>query len=228
MTGLIRIDALPPSVTAHVIETERCEGEAAMRKQHAASLPPERIADRILVVRGEKVLLDEDLATLYGVSTGRLNEQVRRNLVRFPSDFLFQLTNQEVRNLKSQFAISSWGGRRKLPFAFTEHGAIMAATVLNTPRAVEVSVYVVRAFLRLREVLATHKELAAKLAELERKTEGLVLKHDALAASTRAQFREVIEALRALMSAPQPIRRPIGFVAPQEKKSARGGLIVSS
>lgn len=121
--------------------------------------------------------------------------------------------------MKSQSATSSWGGRRKLPFAFTEHGAIMAATILNTPRAVDVSVYVVRAFVRLREVLATHRELARKLEELERKTEALVLKHDALAANTRAPFKEVIEALRALMSPPEPTKRPIGFLAPQEKRS---------
>ncbi len=156
---------------------------------------------------------------LYGTSTGRLNEQVRRNLARFPEDFLFRLTNQEVRNLKSQFATSSWGGRRKLPFAFTEHGAIMAATILNTPHAVEVSVYVVRAFVRLRAVLSTHAALAKKLEEVERKTEALVLQHDTLAADTRAQFKEVIEALRALMRPPEPTKRPIGFVTAQEKKS---------
>jgi phage regulator Rha-like protein len=188
-------------------------------KPNEALVPADRIARRIALVRGEKVLLDADLAELYGVSTGRLNEQVRRNLARFPGDFLFQLTNHELRNLKPQFATSSWGGRRKLPFAFTEHGAIMAATILNTRRAAEVSVYVVRAFVRLREVLATHKALAKKLEQLEEKTEALVLKHDALAASTRAQFKEVIEALRALTRPPEPTKRPIGFITPQEKRS---------
>jgi phage regulator Rha-like protein len=188
-------------------------------KKNEALVPAERIAHRIVLVRGEKVLLDADLAELYGVSTGRLNEQVRRNLARFPGDFLFQIKNHELRNLKTQFATSSWGGRRKLPFAFTEHGAIMVATILNTPRAVEVSVYVVRAFVRLREVLATHKALAKKLEVLEKKTEALVLKHDALAANTRAQFKEVIEALRALTRPPEPTKRPIGFLTPQEKKS---------
>jgi hypothetical protein len=186
----------------------------------AAPLAPEAISGRIAVIRGERVLLDADLAVLYGISTGRLNEQVRRNLARFPRDFLFQLTNQEVTNLISQFAISSWGGRRKLPFAFTEHGAIMAATILNTPRAVEVSVYVVRAFVRLRAELTTHAGLAKKLDEVERKTEALVVEHNALAASTREQFKEVIEALRALMRPPDPTRRPIGFVAPQERKKS--------
>ena len=130
---------------------------------------------------------------------------------------MFQLTNQELAILKSQFAASSWGGRRKRPLAFTEHGAIMAAMVLNSARATEVSVYVVRAFVRLREVLANHKDLAKKLADLERKTEALALKHDLLADSTRAQFKEVIEALRALMRPPEGKKRSIGFVTPDEK-----------
>ena len=192
-------------------------------KRAAPPVPDEHIADRIFVVRGEKLLLDEDLATLYGVTTKRLNEQVRRNVSRFPRDFAFRLTNQEVAILRSQFATSrsrpvrQWGGRRYAPLAFTEHGALMAATVLNTPRAIEVSVYVVRAFVRLREVLATHKVLAAKLAELESKTEALAVRHDALAATTRAQFKDVIEALRTLMAAPRETKRPIGFVHPREK-----------
>jgi hypothetical protein len=109
------------------------------------------------VQRGEhKVLLESDLAALYGVQTRRLNEQVRRNRARFPQDFIFELTPEEFSNLKSQPATSSRGGRRKLPLAFTEHGAIMAATVLNTPRAAEVSVYVVRAFVKLRELVGSH------------------------------------------------------------------------
>ncbi len=198
----------------------RLRGRRAKEQKPDTPVPPEQITGRIVVVRGEKVLLDEDLATLYGVSTGRLNEQVRRNLARFPQDFLFQLTNQEVTNLISQFATSSWGGRRKLPFAFSEHGAIMAATILNSARAVEVSVYVVRAFVQLRAVLAGQAALAKKLEEVERKTEALVLEHDALAANTRAQFKEVIEALRALMRLPEPAKRPIGFVTPQEKKTS--------
>ena len=114
----------------------------------------ENIARAILVLRGHRVLLDAELAALYGVTTRRLNEQVRRNRSRFPADFLFELSAEEFANLKSHFATSSWGGRRKLPLAFTEHGAIMAATVLNSPRAVEMSIYVVRAFVKLRELLA--------------------------------------------------------------------------
>jgi hypothetical protein len=120
------------------------------------------VESRILLIRGRRVILDADLAALYGVPTKRLNEQVRRNWDRFPEDFVFQLSLRELFNLKSQFATSSleWGGRRKLPLAFSEHGAIQAANVLNSPRAVRASVYVVRAFVKLREVLATHAQLA--------------------------------------------------------------------
>ena len=109
-------------------------------------------------------------------------------------------------------------GLRRAPYAFTEHGAIMAASILNSPRAVEVSVYVVRAFVRLRETLAAHKGLAAKLEELEQKTEALALRHDAFATNTRAQLRQVFDAIRELMIPPEPKRRPIGFIAPDDKK----------
>lgn len=187
----------------------------------AAALPVARIAQAIVLVRGQKVLLDEHLATLYGVETRRLNEQVRRNLDRFPADFMFQLDDTEYAALISQFATSKpgRGGRRKLPLAFTEHGAIMAATVLNSPRAVEVSVYVVRAFVRLRETLGSNQELAAKLDALEQKTELLSLRHETFSRNTRAQLKQVFEALRQLMAPPAaPPRRPIGFVAAPEKK----------
>jgi len=183
--------------------------------------PIEHIESRILLVRGHKVLLDADLATLYGVQTRRLNEQVRRNLARFPADFMFQLTDAEFELLMSQFATSNpgRGGRRKRPLVFTEHGALMAATVLSSARAVEVSLYVVRAFVRLRETLATHKDLASKLHVLEKKTEALALRHDGFAASTRLHLRQVFDAIRELMRAPEPTkRRPIGFVNPDEKK----------
>ena len=155
------------------------------------SLPvnPAHIALSIRVVRGHKVVLDADLAALYGVETRRLNEQVRRNLERFPGDFMFQLSAEEMSALMSQLATSNAGrgGRRKRPLVFTEHGALMAATVLSSPRAVEVGLYVVRAFVRLRETVSQHKDLAVKLAELEKKTEALALKHDTLAANTRLQ-----------------------------------------
>lgn len=151
-------------------------------------------------MRGQKVILDEHLAALYGVETRRLNEQVKRNRDRFPGDFMYQLTLREFGDLKSQFATSSqWGGRRKPPYAFTEHGAIMAATVLNSPRAVRVSIEVVRTFVRLRQMLATHKDLARKLAALEKKYD--------------VQFKVVFDAIRQLMASPEPKRRPIGFQA---------------
>ena len=186
-----------------------------------ALLPVERIENQILLVRGQKVLLDTDLAALYGVETRVLNQAVKRNLERFPADFMFQLSAEEFENWRSQLVISKPGakmGLRRAPFAFTEHGALMAASVLNSPRAVEVSLYVVRAFVRLRETLAAHKGLAAKLEELEQKTEALALRHDALAANTRAQLRQVFDAIRKLMSPPEPKRRPIGFITPEEKK----------
>jgi hypothetical protein len=172
--------------------------------------PLERIVSRILLLRGQKVILDADLAELYGVSTGRFNEQVRRNRDRFPSDFMFRLTNQEVERLRSQIAISigemrlvGRGGRRYLPHAFTEHGAIMAATILNTPRAIEVSVFVVRAFVRLREMVAANKELSKKLDELERR----VSHHD-------EAITGIVKAIRELATPPEPkARRRIGFVS---------------
>lgn len=189
-----------------------------MRREPA--IPLEDIADHIVIVRGQRVLLDGDLARLYGVMSKRLNEQVKRNSLRFPADFVFRLKDHELTDLRSQFATSSssvrsWGGRRYAPYAFTEHGALMAANVLNSVRAIAVSVFVVRAFIQLRRTLAAHKDLAEKLQELERKTEALALKHNEFAAEARAQFKDVIEALRRLMSAPIPPRRPIGFVMPK-------------
>ncbi|MGB5131708.1 MAG: ORF6N domain-containing protein [Steroidobacteraceae bacterium] len=171
---------------------------------------PALVAQRIFIIRGQRALLDSDLAELYGVPTARLNQQVRRNRKRFPIDFAFQLTNHELANLMLQFATSSWGGVRKAPIAFTEHGAIMAATVLNSPRAVEMSVYVVRAFVKLREVLASSTELAHKLEALEKSVA-------TLDAKTRKQFEEVYRAIRALMAPPATKSRPIGFTADIEK-----------
>jgi hypothetical protein len=168
-----------------------------------AIVPIGQIEERILLIRGERVMLDADLAALYGVSTGRLNEQVRRNQSRFPEDFAFRLTPQEFAILMSQNAISrsGWGGRRKLPYAFTEHGAIMAASVLNTDRAVKVSVHVVRAFVKLRGMMAAHKELARKLVQLERRLDG----HD-------GDIGALMEAIRELMTPPpEPKRKRIGF-----------------
>ena len=152
------------------------------------------------------VLLDAELAVLYGVTTRRLNEQVRRNRKRFPDDFLFELTTEEFANLKSRFATSSWGGRRKRPFAFTEHGAIQAATILNSPRAVEMSIYVVRAFVKLREVLSSNRELARRFEQLESRLDSKLTEHDEAIAA-------ILSAIRELMRPRDPPRRGIGFTA---------------
>ena len=171
----------------------------------------EDITRTILVLRGRRVLLDAELAVLYGVTTRRLNEQVRRNRKRFPDDFLFELTTEEFANLKSRFATSSWGGRRKRPLAFTEHGAIQAATILNSPRAVEMSVYVVRAFVQLREMLASNRELARRFAQLETRLDKKLTIHDEAIAA-------ILAAIRQLMHPPVPKRRPIGFTADLRRK----------
>jgi hypothetical protein len=160
----------------------------------------EHVEHRILMVRGHRVMFDSDLAKLYGVPTKRLNEQVRRNPDRFPPDFAFPLTAQEVTILRSQNATSrsSWGGPRYLPYVFTEHGSIMAANVLSSPQAIKASICVVRAFIHLRELLASHKDLARKLEELEQKYD--------------AQFKVVFDAIRALMAPPpEAPRERIGF-----------------
>ena len=155
------------------------------------------------------------------METRVLNQAVKRNLERFPADFMFQLSAEELEQWRSQLVISNPGARmgiRRSPYAFTEHGALMAATALSSDRAVEMSVYVVRAFVQLREVLATHKDLAAKLATLERKTQALAMKHDALAQNTRLQLKQLFETIRELMATPEPKKRSIGFVVPVDKK----------
>lgn len=164
--------------------------------------PVEEIAHTILLIRGERVILDASLAALYGIQTRRLNEQVARNSERFPSDFMFQLTPEEKAEVVANCDnLSNLKFYRGLPYAFTEHGAIMAASVLNTPYAVEMSVFVVRAFVRLRGLLAGHKELAKKLAELERK----LANHD-------EQIVAIIDAIKRLMAPPTPSgKRRIGF-----------------
>lgn len=143
---------------------------------------------------------------------------MRRNVTRFPADFIFEVNADEFANLKSHFATSSWGGRRKLPLAFTEHGAIMAVTVLSSPRAVEMSVYVVRAFVRLRELIVTHKELVERLDDLERSTATLSVQHENFAQTTHSQMKQVFEAIRELMGPTEPSpKRQIGFVTHEEK-----------
>ena len=129
----------------------------------------ETVLSKIYLIRGEKVMIDSDLAELYGVPTGRLNEQVKRNIERFPEDFMFQLTKIEFSDLKSQFAISSWGGRRTLPYVFTEHGVLMLSSVLNSDLAIKVNIRIMRVYTKIRNMLSTHKDLLLKFEELEAK-----------------------------------------------------------
>lgn len=169
------------------------------------------------------MIVDADLAALYDVPTKRFNEAVKRNLAKFLADFMFALNDEEFAALRSQFATSNTttsrrGGRRYAPRVFTEHGALMAATILNSPRAVEVSVYVIRAFVRLRELATTHADLAKRLDELEHKTESLAMQHETFSRNTRNQLKQVFDALRELMVPPDPPKRPIGFVTPTDKK----------
>lgn len=174
----------------------------------------QHLDQRILLIRGQKVMLDADLAELYGVLTKRLNEQVKRNAERFPSDFMFQLTAEEKAEVVANCDhLTKLKFSKTQPFAFTEHGAIQVSNILASPQAVEMGIYVVRAFVRLREVMASSRELAAKLDSLEQKTELLALQHETQASNTRAQFKQVFEALRQLMT-PQiePPKRPIGFI----------------
>jgi hypothetical protein len=171
-----------------------------------------RVTSKILIFRNQKVILDTDLAELYGVPVKRLNEQLKRNLQRFPPDFLFTLTRVEYQNLRSQNATSSsaHGGRRYLPYAFTEHGAIMAATVLNSKRAIEMSIFVVRAFVGMRQTLALNQHVVSKLSELEARLDS----HD-------AEIQDLVEAIRELI-APLPANsRRIGFEAPVPARKAR-------
>jgi hypothetical protein len=168
-----------------------------------------RISHAILVVRGQRVILDRDLAALYGVTTKRLNEQVKRNRERFPEDFMFELTSEEAEASRSQNATLNKGRGRNLkylPRAFTEHGAIQAANVLSSSRAIAMSVYVVRAFVQLREVLASNKVLARKLASLERSLGALDIK-------TQRQLKDLYGLIRQLMSSPTVKRRGMGFTA---------------
>ena len=193
------------------------------RMSNRLALRTERITSIIRTVRGQKVILDSDLAKIYGVTTKRLNEQVKRNAARFPSDFMFQLKIAEADDLKSQFATSSsHGGRRKLPHAFTEHGAIMAANVLNSPQAVRMSVFVVRAFLHMRELLGGSKELAKQLVELEKKLTARLDGHDAAIIEILQRLLDILEPSPAPLPEPEAPKRRIGFhVEPDDKPTAR-------
>lgn len=179
-------------------------------------IPVEQLDRAIIEIRGKRVILSHDLAAAYGVTAKRLNEQVKRNARRFPADFMFQLTMQEYDDLKSQIATSSWGGaRRAAPYAFTEHGAVMAASVLNTDRAVEISVFVVRAFVRMSQALASHRRLALKLTELESK----VTVHD-------RSIQSLLAAIRSLIAPPEPKKRRIGF-GPDDTRTSSGSDFIA-
>jgi len=170
-----------------------------------ALVPISHIERIILLARGERVILDSDLAMLYGVKTKNLVKAVKRNLERFPADFMFQLTNQEVANLRFQIGTSSlghdetrWGGRRYIPFVFTEHGVAMLSSILRSKRAVQVNIEIVRTFVRLRRLLSSNVDLARKLAALEKKYD--------------SQFKIVFDAIREMMNPPVSKKRPIGFI----------------
>ena len=169
-------------------------------------VPTARIERAILVLRGHKVLLDADLAALYEVPTKVLLQAVKRNLERFPEDFMFQLGKQEFAILRSQIVTSSWGGRRTVPYAFSEQGVAMLSSVLNSPRAIAVNIEIMRAFVRLRALIASNKDLAARLDQLEKKLNT----HD-------QAITEIMHAIRQLMTPPEPPKkRPIGFITPRE------------
>ena len=165
-----------------------------------AIVPMEVVKSRIYLIRGQKVLLSHDLASLYEVEPRVLIQAVKRNLDRFPVDFMFQLTNQEFGNLKSQFVISSWGGIRTAPYAFTEQGIAMLSSVLNSGRAVQVNIAIMRAFVQMRELAVSNRELARRLDELEEKFAG----HD-------RQFVAVFEAIRQMVTPAEKKGRRIGF-----------------
>lgn len=179
------------------------------------------IGSRILSLREQRVMLDADLAELYGVQTKVLVQAVKRNAERFPGDFMFQLNPQEWAALRSQTVTSNppgRGGRRTAPYAFTEQGVAMLSSVLGSARAIAVNIEIMRTFVRVRALAATHGDLAKRLGELEEKTEALALQHDSFSRNTRAQLKQVFEAIRELMTPPDPPKRPIGFVTPENRK----------
>jgi hypothetical protein len=161
-------------------------------------VPQEIIENKIIFLRGKKVMLDKDLAQLYGVTTTNLNKAVRRNLERFPEDFMFQLSKKEFENLIFHFGTSSWGGTRKLPYAFTENGVAMLSSVLNSDRAITVNIQIMRTFTRLREMLMTHKDLKEKIEAMEQRYD--------------QQFKVVFEAIKRLLEPPVKTKKKIGFL----------------
>lgn len=184
------------------------------KSKNAASVPVERISNSILILRGHKALLDSDLAALYGVQTKVLLQAVQRNRRRFPEDFMLQLTNQEWTALRSQIVTLKAGRgrhRKYTPYAFTEQGVAMLSSVLNSERAIAVNIEIMRAFVRMRELLASNKELAQRLRELEARVARKLTTHDQAIAG-------ILRAIRQLMNPPEPKKRPIGFIELEEKK----------
>jgi hypothetical protein len=182
------------------------------------ALLPMRIESRILTLRGQRVLIDSDLAELYGVPTKALNQSVKRNAIRFPVDFMFQLNTVEKAEVVTNCDhLSKLKFSKTLPHAFTEFGAIALSNVLASPQAIEMGIYVVRAFVQMRQAAVTHVDLAQRLDALEMRTEGIEIKTDAFAHNTRKQLRQIFDALRELNQPPDPPKRPIGFVPPQDK-----------
>ena len=184
------------------------------------------IESRIQVIRGLRVMLDVDLAALYGVQTKRLNEQVKRNRERFPTDFLFQLTADEKTEVVANCDhLQNLKFSKALPFAFTEHGAIQAANVLASSQAVEMGIYVVRAFVQLRHALATNADIARRLSDLETKTESLEMSHDNFSRNTRLQLRQLLDAVRELTTPPEPPKRPIGFLTHEDTNTPKASTL---
>ena len=210
------------NISYHPNQSTRDETMNATKKiLSPTSTPLVRIDSSILQIRGHKVMIDTDLAALYGVPTKALNQAIKRNAQRFPQDFMFQLSPAEKQEVVTNCDhLAKLKFSKMLPFAFTEHGAIQAANVLNSEQAVEMSVYVVRAFVRLREVIISNKELAHRLDELESKADLMDLKHDTFEHNTRVQLKQIFEAMRGLMAIPEPEKpkkRAIGFVEHEEK-----------
>lgn len=183
---------------------------ANKEKQETSLTVIEGIEEKIHLIRSQKVMLDSDLAEVYNVTTKRLNEQVKRNIDRFPEDFMFQLTEQELESLRSPFATSnkSRGGRRYLPYALTEHGVVMLASVLNSPTAIEASIKVVRAFVKMRSILALHQDLADRIEELEKTSDNHEQRFDVVSQLFGEIFRD-----------PKFLKRRIGFVEAKKGKT---------
>jgi hypothetical protein len=178
------------------------------------------IGSQIHLLREQRVMIDSDLATLYDVETRVLVQAVKRNLGRFPADFMFQLNAEEFNSLRSQIVISNVGrgGRRTAPYAFTEQGVAMLSTVLSSTRAISVNIEIMRTFVKVRQLATTHQDLAKRLDEIDEQMQKLALNHDSFSRNTRAQFKQVFDALRELSIPAEPPKRPIGFIQHEEKK----------